>query len=198
MIHNPLEHAQLDQKGATGGSKYDGGKPGLDLIDRSWLIETAKVLDFGAKKYAAYNWRGGIQYSRLTGAALRHILAFNDGEDNDPETGLSHLAHASCCLMFLTNFSLNPANTKLDDRYKAGDPSRLLVRGEVGGEEDSQWNGLRTVGVDCGQLTLPFGDDVAAPESGSLIAGQSDRSWPVRPSETARYVGGGSDAVRVR
>jgi len=28
------------------------------------------------------------------------------GEKNDPETGLSHLAHASACLMFLIHFEL--------------------------------------------------------------------------------------------
>lgn len=56
---------------------------------------------FGADKYGRNNWRKGLHYSRLIDAAMRHILAFADGEDSDPETGLSHAAHARCCLGML-------------------------------------------------------------------------------------------------
>lgn len=55
----------------------------------------------GADKYGAHNWRAGIKLSRLIGATLRHLLAFMRGEDFDSETGMSHLLHASCCLMML-------------------------------------------------------------------------------------------------
>lgn len=101
------------------GAKHDGGKPRTDLLDTAWLLEVAKVLEFGSRKYAPHNWRKGIQTSRLIGAALRHILAYNNGEDTDPETGLSHLAHASCCLMFETNRQLL-GREDLDDRYQGG------------------------------------------------------------------------------
>ncbi len=100
-----------------GGTKHDGGKPPMSLLDRQWLEGTAKVLAFGAQKYAAHNWRAGIAYSRLSDAALRHLMAFIDGEDIDLESGLSHLYHASCCLMFLSNMS--ETRPDLDDRYKA-------------------------------------------------------------------------------
>jgi len=43
-------------------------------------------------------------------------MAFNDGEDKDPESGLSHLAHSLCCLMFLLEFE--KTHPELDDRYK--------------------------------------------------------------------------------
>lgn len=99
-----------------GGTKHDGGKPPLSLLDRTWLDGTAMVLAFGAKKYAAHNWRAGIAFSRLSDAALRHLTAFIDGEDTDPESGLPHLYHASCCLMFLSNMS--ETRPDLDDRYK--------------------------------------------------------------------------------
>lgn len=98
------------------GIKHDEGKAPMGLLDWLWLKAVAAVLAFGAKKYAAHNWRGGIAYSRLYDAALRHIYAFIDGEDNDPESGLSHLAHASCCLMFLYN--MTQRRPDLDDRYK--------------------------------------------------------------------------------
>lgn len=98
------------------GVKYDQAKEPIALLSRVWLLGVAKVMGFGAKKYAAHNWRGGIERSRLISAALRHILAYNEGEDTDPETGLSHLDHASCCLMFARE--LHETRPDLDDRFK--------------------------------------------------------------------------------
>jgi hypothetical protein len=74
------------------------------------------VLAFGAQKYAEHNWRNGFAWSRPLSAAMRHITAFNAGEDTDPESGLSHLAHAACCIMFLLEFE--KTHPHLDDRYK--------------------------------------------------------------------------------
>lgn len=83
------------------GKKYDDQKPPIELIPYEALDEIAKVLAFGAKKYDAFNWTKGIEYRRLIGAAQRHLGAFNSGEDKDPESGLSHLAHVGCCIAFL-------------------------------------------------------------------------------------------------
>lgn len=98
------------------GIKYDQQKPPMALLSGPALTEIAKVLDFGSRKYAAWNWKGGFAWSRLAGALLRHIFAWLGGEDKDVETGLSHLAHAGCCLMFLLDFEANRLGT--DDRYK--------------------------------------------------------------------------------
>lgn len=98
------------------GIKHDSGKARVDLLPSSPLLMIAEVMGFGAKKYAAHNWRGGFDQSRLIGAALRHILAYNDGEDTDPESGLSHIAHAGCCVLFLLEQIAK--GTGQDDRYK--------------------------------------------------------------------------------
>jgi len=98
------------------GVKHDIGKPRTDLLPTAPLLAIAGVLGFGANKYAAHNWRAGFSYSRLIGAALRHILAYNDGEDKDPESGLSHLAHAGCCILFLLEQEAKGTGT--DDRFK--------------------------------------------------------------------------------
>jgi len=95
--------------------KFDGGKPPLSLISRYALEEEAKVLAFGAQKYGTHNWRQGMGFSRLVDAALRHVYAFADGHDKDEETGLSHLAHARCCLAFLLEYEGKKLGT--DDRY---------------------------------------------------------------------------------
>lgn len=114
------EHAALAAQALekSAGLKFDTGKPPLSLLSTEWLLEVARVLEYGKKKYAAHNWRKGIQFSRLLDAAQRHILAFNDGENLDQDTRLSHLAHASCCLMFLYETSI--IKPDMDDRFKGG------------------------------------------------------------------------------
>jgi hypothetical protein len=100
------------------GTKNDIEKPALSLLPSSMLLEVGEVLTFGAEKYTAHNWRNGIHLSRLTSAALRHILAFNEGEDMDEESGLSHLAHAICNLAFALEQIKNPVKyDAYDDRY---------------------------------------------------------------------------------
>ena len=100
----------------TGALKFDSGKPGMNLLSREALEQIALVMDFGKQKYDAHNWRKGFVWSRPLSAALRHIMAFNDGEYKDPESGLSHLAHAACCIMFLLEFE--KTHKDLDDRWK--------------------------------------------------------------------------------
>lgn len=97
--------------------KFDQDKLPLHLLSTEAMNQTAAVLQFGAKKYAEHNWRKGFDWSRPLAAAMRHITAFNNGEDKDPESGLSHLAHAACCIMFLLEFE--KTHKHLDDRYKA-------------------------------------------------------------------------------
>lgn len=101
---------------AVEGKKYDEGKPPLGMIPYEALIEEARVMAYGAQKYDRDNWRAGIAWSRLIDASLRHITAFNSGENTDRETGLSHLAHARCCLGFLLNYITT--HPELDDRYE--------------------------------------------------------------------------------
>jgi hypothetical protein len=103
---------------SEGGTKHDGGKEPLDLLSSHALLEISKVLGFGAKKYNSHNWRNGISYSRLYAAALRHLLAWNNGESEDPESSISHISHAACNLMFLLEFI--KTRPDLDDRYHTG------------------------------------------------------------------------------
>lgn len=98
------------------GVKHDAGKPPMSLLDRHALEQIAQVLAFGARKYKADNWRGGIKHRRLIDAAMRHLLAIADGEDIDPESGLPHAAHLGCCTMFLLWMQKNRPD--LDDRFK--------------------------------------------------------------------------------
>jgi hypothetical protein len=99
------------------GIKYDDGKAPMNLLDRYALEQLASVLAHGAVKYSPENWRGGISYSRLIAASLRHLMAVSDGEDYDQESQLPHAAHAMCSLMFLLWMMRNRPD--LDDRWRA-------------------------------------------------------------------------------
>lgn len=102
------------------GKKFDAEKIRTDLFSTLALEELAKVLTYGAKKYGAQNWRSGMAWSRLLGACLRHVFAFMRGEDNDRETGICHLAHAMCCLMFLLEYhaTRNGSDDRWDEKSK--------------------------------------------------------------------------------
>lgn len=93
-----------DSNKSLGGLKYDDGKLPLDLLSPHYLEATAAVLQFGAAKYAAYNWAKGMKWSRVYAALMRHLWKWWGGEKYDAETGMSHLWHASCCLMFLVHY----------------------------------------------------------------------------------------------
>jgi len=97
------------------GIKYDENKPAMDLLPAFPLIEVAKVLEFGAKKYGRFNWMKGMKWSRLTSATLRHIMKWNNGEDVDEESNIHHLAHAACNILFLLDYAYRHAD--LDDRW---------------------------------------------------------------------------------
>lgn len=105
------------------GTKYDQDKPRVDLLDAEALEGVARVLTFGAQKYAAHNWRGGISNSRLLAALLRHVFSLMRGEYIDPESGLPHIDHAGCCWMFLSNNLKNRPD--LNDLWRnENDPNR--------------------------------------------------------------------------
>ena len=93
---------QMSSPVPTGGRKFDGGKLEYGLLPPLALEETVKVLTFGAQKYERDNWKKVPDSKRRYFDALqRHVWAWKQGEQLDPESGIHHLAHAMCCLMFL-------------------------------------------------------------------------------------------------
>lgn len=84
------------------GRKDDQDKDRWDLLPWGPVRWVVKVLTVGAKKYADDNWQlVPNARRRYFAAALRHLTAWYEGEPNDPEDGLPHLAHAICCILFL-------------------------------------------------------------------------------------------------
>ena len=92
------------------GAKYDAGKDPWHLLPWVAVREVVRVLEHGRKKYAPNNWQlVPDARDRYFSAAVRHLTAWHNGEDLDAESGLHHLAHAGCCVLFLLWFSLRPS-----------------------------------------------------------------------------------------
>lgn len=87
---------------AEKGRKFDEEKLRWDLLPLDCVEECVKILTFGSKKYAPNNWQQVEDgKNRYFAALMRHLVSSRSGETIDPESGLSHLSHALCNLVFL-------------------------------------------------------------------------------------------------
>jgi len=97
--------------------KFDQGKPPIHMVPPEVIEAMAIVMDFGAKKYGENNWRldPSTGWSRSYSSLQRHLNSFWRGEDNDPESGEPHLAHAltQCAILYMYFLE----NKDMDDRY---------------------------------------------------------------------------------
>lgn len=116
----------------TGGEK--GQKTERhDLIVSPFIQELAEVCGYGSGKYDDDNWRQGYSWRLSYGAMQRHLRAFWTGEDVDPESGLSHLAHAAWHCMVLWKYSNAPQYSQFDDRPDLPELDHLVdLLGQMG------------------------------------------------------------------
>jgi hypothetical protein len=98
--------------------KFDSGKPDWAILPLAASEEIIKVFEFGAAKYARGNFLqgNGLSYIRVLNSTLRHVYSFMRGENLDPESGLSHLAHAGCNIYMLLTYELSKTPRTNDDR----------------------------------------------------------------------------------
>lgn len=93
--------------------------PIWQVLPRWVMLLVGRVMQVGAAKYGAFNYReSNVWAMTYVDAIERHMQLWQDGEDDDPETGVSHLAHvmAGCAILLDTQ-----ANNRLgDDRQKTG------------------------------------------------------------------------------
>lgn len=97
--------------GGQAGNSYPDNNPKtafgakklpLEYVPPSAMHALAEAFADGAKKYGPYNWREkSISSSVYYGAALRHLTAWWDGEDNAEDSRLNHLHHALACIAML-------------------------------------------------------------------------------------------------
>lgn len=101
-----------DPKGLVGAAKTP-----LVLVPAHALEQVAWAHRLGADKYGPYNWREtGVCATTYISAMMRHLNAWRDGEDVDPESGITHLAHIACNANILMDAM--HCGTLQDDRYR--------------------------------------------------------------------------------
>ncbi len=98
------------------GLRFNEGKTKWSLVPFKALVPMVKVLEFGAKKYAPNNWKKGLKYTDIYDSMQRHLNSFMSGEDNDPESKISHVGHILCNALFLSYMVIYRKD--LDDRSK--------------------------------------------------------------------------------
>lgn len=88
-------------------------------------LGTLGLLD-GACKYGRANWReSGVLASTYYSALNRHINAWMEGENLDPDSRLPHLGHALACLAILVDAQMTGQLT--DDRNYRGEGYRKVM-----------------------------------------------------------------------
>lgn len=107
------------------GARYNAGKPAYELVPLIAFEGCARVFDFGRAKYAPWNWAKGMAWSAPFGCLMRHLSAWQRGENTDPESGLPHLDHAMANLVMLTTYART---------YPQGDDRTEWLRATEAGE----------------------------------------------------------------
>jgi len=124
----PRHHANDNPTPSTNPKRAFGvRKPSPQFVPPIAIIEESVVMALGAAKYGAYNWQDDpVDATTYYSAAMRHLMSWFAGEDKDPESGASHLAHVRACMAILLDAQ---ASSKLvDDRPKCASTSEAISR----------------------------------------------------------------------
>jgi hypothetical protein len=100
-------------------TRFGVQKPSMSNVPPVALLALMAAMKDGRGKYGQMNWRDDKVSSEIYyDAAMRHLLAWLDGEDFAPDSGVHHLGHVmACCAIILDATSLAMLN---DNRPKKG------------------------------------------------------------------------------
>lgn len=120
MKRKPPEKKATNPKDAIGSDKLP-----LHLWPETATVLGCLGLLDGALKYGRANFRAiGVRASIYVDACRRHLAAWFEGEDLDPDSGLPHLAHALACLAIVVD--AQAAGKLRDDRQYPGGYRKLV------------------------------------------------------------------------
>lgn len=100
--------------------RHNKGKPELSYILTfpEALKGFAQVCQYGGQKYDRGNYLKGAPLSQYMDCALRHLVAWNNGEEKDPESECDHLAHFVWNALCL--YEMAKTQPERDDRINQG------------------------------------------------------------------------------
>lgn len=129
VMFDPPLSAETETKPPNPKQAYGDKKPPLHLVPPVAITYMAVALKEGARKYGAYNWRtDDVEAMTYVGAAMRHLGAYLDGENLDPESGNPHLAHALASIAILVD--AQESGKLIDNRPPAG-PMPAVQKGFI-------------------------------------------------------------------
>lgn len=82
-------------------AKADKGKLPISLVPMFIIKCIAAIRKYGEEKYHAPNNWVLVDKQRYVDAMWRHLIAYQEGEEYDKESGLPHLWHAACNMAFI-------------------------------------------------------------------------------------------------
>lgn len=123
------------------GLRYNNNKTRWSLVNFNSFEPMLRVLMYGAHKYSLFknkkgklirgvdisvedskqltliesgadNWKKGLDKKEILESMMRHLSALIDGEELDPESGLSHMGHIQCNSMFYNYFNQREIKSK--------------------------------------------------------------------------------------
>lgn len=126
-------------------------KAPMSTVSAAVMAEVGVAMMEGALKYGRHNYRGvGVRASVYYDATMRHLFSWWEGEDIDPDSGLSHVTKAITSLTVLrdamiqdmveddrpprsANFykELNERAKKLAEKYEGENPYHYTIKDEV-------------------------------------------------------------------
>ena len=110
-------------------------KPAMSSVPPAALIPLMEAMRDGRIKYGHMNWREKMVSSTIYyDAAMRHLMAWFDGEDHAQDSGVHHLGHVmACCAIILDGLSSGKVN---DDRPIPGTFSLECSESEAAAKEE--------------------------------------------------------------
>lgn len=99
----------------------------FDTVPPAAIAYMSLAMGLGARKYGSFNWREkNVKATIYYAAMMRHMHAWFDGQELDPESGYPHIAHALACAAILADAT--EGGNLVDDRPKVGAFAAILDR----------------------------------------------------------------------
>jgi len=124
VLKEVMNHVGAEENPKT---RYGVAKPSMATVPPVALVHLMLAMGNGADKYGRMNWREtSVLSSIYYAAAMRHLMAWFDGQELDADSGVHHLGHVmACCAIIL---DANACHTLDDDRPRPGTAAEVLKR----------------------------------------------------------------------